>query len=111
MAVSLRLTGESIENKGEATPQLKGRRSLNVYERPNGKPKAYRHVLRRSHKTIPSANAYGPKRPRYSLLLVKAFTISAATKSPLNWFSFASQKLKPSKLRLSSGASFGFRRR
>src|SRR2546421_11001244 len=70
-----------------------------------------RHGLGGSHKTIPSANAYGPKRLRYSLLLVKAFTISAATKSPLNWFSFPSQKLKPSKLRLVSGASSGLRRR
>src|ERR1041385_6721899 len=54
---------------------------------------------------------YDPNRLRYSLLLRKAFTISAPTKSPLNWFSLPSQKLKPSKLRLVSGASSGFRRR
>jgi hypothetical protein len=34
----------------------------------------------------------GPKRPWYSAELMKAFTISAFTKLPLNWLSLVSQK-------------------
>jgi|ERR1043166_1617235 len=36
-----------------------------------------------------------PKRLRYSVDSMKARTISALTKLPLNWLSFESQKLKP----------------
>jgi len=36
---------------------------------------------------------HGPNRCRYSLATIKAFTMSALTKLPLNWFSLPSQKL------------------
>ena len=51
----------------------------------------------------------GPKRRRYSVDLIKAFTMSALTKLPLNSFSLFSQKLYPA--RLLSGGSLGFLRR
>jgi len=38
---------------------------------------------------------HGPKRCLYSMEVMKALTISALTKLPLNWFSFVSQKSKP----------------
>lgn len=50
----------------------------------------------RSRRDIPFASVritHGPKRRRYSLELMKAFTISAAKKSPLKAFSLFSQKL------------------
>src|SRR5712691_2856789 len=39
--------------------------------------------------------SHGPKRCRYSVELMKALTMSAFWKLPLNWFSLASQKLNP----------------
>src|ERR1051325_6295896 len=54
--------------------------------------------------------SYGvPNRWRYSPELRNALTISAATKSPLNWLSLFNQKLNP--FRLLSGSSFGLRRK
>ena len=38
------------------------------------------------------ADTHGPNLCRYSRELMKALTISAFRKSPLNWFSFVSQK-------------------
>lgn len=42
--------------------------------------------------TVDNAN-HGPKRWRYSIEVMKALTISASIKLPLNWSSLASQKL------------------
>ena len=56
-------------------------------------------VLKRTFATLdgipirlPPGRSYWPKRWRYSMDSMKALTISACTKLPLNWLSFVSQK-------------------
>jgi len=51
-------------------------------------------------------NDYGPNLCLYSVEMMKALTISALTKLPLNWFSLSSQNCQPEKS--ASGGSFGF---
>ncbi len=47
----------------------------------------------RGDSRAPPLSFYEPKRCLYSGEEMKALTISAVTKLPLNWLSFASQKL------------------
>ncbi|MDX6384516.1 MAG: hypothetical protein QOK48_2089 [Blastocatellia bacterium] len=57
---------------------------------PDGKAEPYRTVLRQSRECY--SLPHGPKRCRYSTEVMKALTISALAKLPLNWFSLLSQK-------------------